>query len=381
LFNVFFNDLRKQIINEYMEENTTYKPFSYLDNYIPVEGETVYYNTEKTLNKTKNDCAAGIGSSVTLIAPANKFVSNLSINDANEQAQEWLNTNSQAYANNVGTCLIDSTPPSSFSLSQTSITATTVLLTWTPAIDNIGVVAYDIFIDDSFLDSISSNVFSYAVTELSSSTTYNFYIKAKDAAGNSTNSNILAVTTLPITLILPVTKSAIFENKNSNWSICHDADAATTYYEGNAYLGAAKDASGFSLNRYRGAIDTSSITSNPKSAKIKFKFATNAVGNALTFNLYTSNIRIPYFKNFELIDWNDWDSNNFLGSVIVPSNSTAYVEITLNPAQFYLLTQREGFNFFLISNGDKDMSTPTTNNRPILSTTTDTGEIYLECEF
>jgi hypothetical protein len=365
-----------------MEGNTTYRSFAYLDNYAPAEGETVYYNTEKNLSKSKNDCEAGIGSSVTLLAPANKFVSNLSTNDANEQAQEWLNTNSQAYANNLGTCVIDSTPPNSFYLSQTSITPTTVLLSWLPAIDNIGVVAYDIFIDDSFLDSISSNVFSYAVTELSPSTTYNFYIKAKDAAGNSTNSNILAVTTLPITLILPVTNSVIFENKNSNWLACHDADAATTYYQGNAYLGAAKDASGFTLNRYRGAIDTSLITSTPKSAKIRFKFASNTVGNALTFNLFYSNIFSlhAYTNDFQLIDWNDWDSSTFLGSVTVPSNSTAYVEITLNPAHFYLLTQREGFNFFLISNGDKDMSTPTTNNRPILSTTTDTGEIYLECE-
>ncbi|WP_149208235.1 DUF5977 domain-containing protein [Flavobacterium johnsoniae] len=90
-----------------MEENTTYKPFAYLDQYTPIEGTEVYYNTEKTLTLRKNDCSKGTsGNPVTLIANANKFVSTISIADANEQAQSWLNANTQAYANNIGTCSI-----------------------------------------------------------------------------------------------------------------------------------------------------------------------------------------------------------------------------------------------------------------------------------
>jgi hypothetical protein len=364
-----------------MEENITYKPFAYIDQYNPVEGETVYYNTEQTLSKSKNDCTTGMGSLVKLIAEANKFVSTSSVTDANEQAEEWLNTNSQSYANNLGTCVIDTTPPDSFVLSINSIASESFTLTWETANDNVGVVSYDVYIDNSFLVSTAYNVLTYHVSELFSSTSYLTHIIARDAAGNSKRSNTLTINTLPVTLKLPVTKSAIFENKNSDWSNCHNADAALTYYQGNAYLGAAKDASGFTLNRYRGAIDTYLIGSTPKSAKIKFKFASNTVGNNLTFNLFTSNIRIPYFTDFQLIDWNDWDSNTFLGNVTVTSNSTAYVEINLKPQHFYLLTQREGFNFFLISNGDKEgNSSPTTNNRPILSTTPDSGEIYLECE-
>ncbi|ABQ05086.1 DUF5977 domain-containing protein [Flavobacterium johnsoniae] len=90
-----------------MEENTTYKPFAYLDQYTPIEGTEVYYNTEKTLTLRKNDCSKGTsGNPVTLIANPNKFVSTISIADANEQAQYWLNANTQAYANNIGTCSI-----------------------------------------------------------------------------------------------------------------------------------------------------------------------------------------------------------------------------------------------------------------------------------
>lgn len=63
-----------------------------------------YYNTVKTLTAAKNDCAAGvIGSSVTLTANANQFVSTISVADANAQADSWLAANVQAYANNAGT--------------------------------------------------------------------------------------------------------------------------------------------------------------------------------------------------------------------------------------------------------------------------------------
>lgn len=93
-----------------MEENITYKPFAYIDQYNPAEGATVYYNTEKTSTVKKNDCLYGTsGNLVTLIAPANKFISTESVADANLQAQSWLDANAQAYANNTGICTIRAT--------------------------------------------------------------------------------------------------------------------------------------------------------------------------------------------------------------------------------------------------------------------------------
>ncbi|MFH7012315.1 DUF5977 domain-containing protein [Flavobacterium sp. FlaQc-52] len=95
---------------QYME-NTVYKPFAFIEQYTPVEGTTVYYNTKKTLATQKNDCHIGgtTGNSVELTAEANKFVSTISIADANEQAESWLKANAQAYANNSGSCLIRQT--------------------------------------------------------------------------------------------------------------------------------------------------------------------------------------------------------------------------------------------------------------------------------
>ncbi|WP_281225935.1 DUF5977 domain-containing protein [Flavobacterium aquiphilum] len=66
-----------------------------------------YYNIAKSLTATKNDCAAGVkGSSVTLTANANQFVSTINVDDANAKAEAWLAANVQAYANNAGTCRI-----------------------------------------------------------------------------------------------------------------------------------------------------------------------------------------------------------------------------------------------------------------------------------
>jgi hypothetical protein len=66
-----------------------------------------YYNRAKSMTATKNDCAAGvIGTSVTLTANANQFVSTINVEEANAKADAWLAANVQAYANNTGTCRV-----------------------------------------------------------------------------------------------------------------------------------------------------------------------------------------------------------------------------------------------------------------------------------
>jgi hypothetical protein len=183
----------------------------------------------------------------------------------------------------------------------------------------------------------------------------------------------------PAPIILPVNKSVIFEKQASSWSACKSAASANFQYIINKVLGSAFSGSTYYLNRYRGAVDTSSVTIKPKSAKLKFKFSTNTVGRALTFNLYTANTKIPISQAFQLSDWDDWSSNSFINKVEVHKNSTAYYEIALTSAQLDLLLSEQVYNFFLISNGDKDNTAPSTNNRPTLSMTG--GEVYLECTF
>lgn len=361
-----------------MEGNTEYKPFALLEQYNPDEEATEYYNTTRTLTVAKNDCSAEtVGSSVTLTADANHFVSSISIADANMQTDSWLNANGQAYANNLGTCELDSTPPSTPSLSYSLVTPTTLTLSWTSSTNNLGVTGYDIYRDGVLLDSTASNILDYSVIGLSGNTTYGFYVKAKDAAGNSSNSNTVSVTTLSSLLSLTTATSVIFEKQASSWGDCKSATSADFQYTSNNVLGAGTNGATFYLNRYRGIIDTSSVTVRPQSAKIKFKFSANTVGSSLTFNLFASNTKIPVSQTLQLTDWDDWNEASFIGNVTVPSNSTSYNEILLTSAQLDLLDSEQAYNFFLISNGDRDDLEPTTNSRPTLST----AEVYLECQF
>ena len=393
-------------------ENTGYKSFAFLEKYYtddntPTEEtkpnvatdpdyiapvlDTIicppvnrFYNTQQTKTVTKNNCSPGeTGTEVELIAYANQFVSYESTPDANNQAIIWLENNAQIYANNAGTCIADSTPPTSPFLSVSSITPNSLILSWSPSTDNGILAGYDIYQNGVLLTSTSSDVLHYPITGLSAASTYTFYVKAKDAEGNSSNSNILTITTLPSILSLAAVKSVIFEKRSRSWSDCRNALTADLQYTDNAFIGAGVTADNllYYLNRYRGVIDTSSITIKPKSAKIKFKFAENTVGNALTFNLFGSNIQIPINQEFQLPDWNDWDNSTFINSISVPRNSTTYNEINLTPAQLDLLVSGQAYNFFLISNGDKESYDPISNSRPVLSISAATGEVYLECLF
>lgn len=66
-----------------------------------------YYNTFVTLARTKNNCPTGqTGSSVTYAVAYGKYSSAISQADANQKAQNDLNTNAQSYANANGTCKV-----------------------------------------------------------------------------------------------------------------------------------------------------------------------------------------------------------------------------------------------------------------------------------
>jgi len=88
-------------------------------------------------------------------------------------------------------------PTAPGSLSSSNISQTSVTLSWTASTDNVGVTGYDIYRNNALLTSTTGT--SYNVTGLTASTTYSFYVKAKDAAGNiSAASNTINVTTLNI---------------------------------------------------------------------------------------------------------------------------------------------------------------------------------------
>ncbi|MDQ8142644.1 endonuclease [Chryseobacterium sp. CFS15] len=103
-----------------------------------------------------------------------------------------------AYVNQIWggqTPTTDTQAPSTVTnLTVSGKTSNTVSLTWNAATDNVAVTSYDVYMNGSLKTNVSST--STTVTGLNPSTSYSFYIKAKDAAGNSSaNSTAVSATT------------------------------------------------------------------------------------------------------------------------------------------------------------------------------------------
>jgi chitodextrinase len=111
-------------------------------------------------------------------------------------------------------------PTAPASLTATVASANRVDLSWNAATDNIGVTGYEVFRDGSLLTTTSGT--TYADTTTVAGTTYSYYVKARDAAGNRSNASNTAAVTTPFTFA-PVADAYVKESEpNANFG------AATT---------------------------------------------------------------------------------------------------------------------------------------------------------
>ncbi|MBD3582231.1 reprolysin-like metallopeptidase [Flavobacterium selenitireducens] len=142
----------------------------------------------------------------------------------------------------------DTTAPSAATnLAASGTTQTSTNLTWTASTDNVGVTGYDVYRNGSLVGSSATT--SYAATGLTAATTYSFYVRAKDAAGNiSVNSNTVSVTTSANTTdttapTAPTTLTASGTSQsatNLSWTAATDNVAVTGYdvYRNGVFLAA-----------------------------------------------------------------------------------------------------------------------------------------------
>ncbi|WP_144282080.1 endonuclease [Chryseobacterium echinoideorum] len=101
------------------------------------------------------------------------------------------------YVNLVwGTPTTDTQAPTAPSnLIANNPTSSTISLSWTASTDNVGVTGYSIYVNGILNSTVTTT--SATIPNLNPSTTYSFYIIAKDAAGNSSvQSNTATETTL-----------------------------------------------------------------------------------------------------------------------------------------------------------------------------------------
>ncbi|WNV88169.1 lytic polysaccharide monooxygenase [Umezawaea sp. Da 62-37] len=94
----------------------------------------------------------------------------------------------------------DTQAPTAPGTPTATATANSVALTWSASTDNVGVAGYDVYREAGATDVLvaSPTTASATVTGLTGSTAYAFYVKARDASGNtSAASSPVSVTTSP----------------------------------------------------------------------------------------------------------------------------------------------------------------------------------------
>ncbi len=100
------------------------------------------------------------------------------------------------YVDMVWGCPADAIAPTAATgLIVTGTTSNSASLSWNAATDNTGVTGYDVYVNGIY-NTTTGNV-TYTVTGLSASTTYNFYVIAKDCQGNTSpvSNNVNGTTT------------------------------------------------------------------------------------------------------------------------------------------------------------------------------------------
>lgn len=156
--------------------------------------------------------------------------------------QIFFDVNNTNFTITTGSATADTTAPTASTLSVSGTTASGTNLSWTAATDNVGITGYDVY-QNGILKTTTSAT-SLAVSGLSSSTGYNFYVVAKDPSGNmSAASNTVNLTTLYSDTIAPtastlsasgITSSSI----NLSWTAATDNLGVTGYnvYQNNSLI-------------------------------------------------------------------------------------------------------------------------------------------------
>ncbi|WP_395058000.1 endonuclease [Flavobacterium sp.] len=194
-------------------------------------------------------------------------------------------------------------------LVASSITSTSLNLSWTASTDNVGITGYDVYMNGVLRTTITS--ISTSITGLAGSTAYSFYVKAKDAAGNSSaNSTTINATTLaPADTQAPtsptgLTASGITTTSiNLNWTASTDNVAVSGY---DIYMNGSLRTSVTSTNTSITGLTAATTYSFYVKAK---DAATNVSASSVTINS-TTNSSAPSVTNLYFSEYLEGFSNN-----------------------------------------------------------------------
>ncbi len=199
-------------------------------------------------------------------------------------------------------------------LAASNIGPTSLTLTWTASTDNVGVSAYEVFQNGAKIG--ESLTTSFSVTGLTPSTTYNFTVKARDAAGNtSAASNAVSVTppdtqapTAPTNL---VASNVVQTSFTLTWTASTDNVGVTSYevFRNGASVGTATGTSfnvtGLTANTtYSLTVKAKDAAGNASAASTALS-VTTAAATASDFLIYGDALNT---------DWQNWSWGLATGS-------------------------------------------------------------------
>lgn len=267
--------------------------------------------------------------------------------------------------------VVDTTPPTApLNLVASGTTTTSTNLSWTASTDNVGVSGYDVFRDNVLVGSSAGTTF--AATGLTASTTYTFFVRAKDAVGNfSTNSNTISITTLALDTTPPtapinlVASGTTATTTNLSWTASTDNVGVTGYdiFSGTTLLatvtGTTYAVTGLTASTsysffVRARDAAGNISSNSNTVSI------TTLANSITYCTSRGNSTADEFINrFQMGSINNLSGNNggYANFTTLSTNITrgAVVSLTITPG-WTSTVYSEAYRVWIDYNGDGDFT-------------------------
>jgi hypothetical protein len=129
------------------------------------------------------------------------------------------------FSTNIGSITTDSIAPSAPSFLIATINVSKVTLTWNASTDNVSVTGYKIY--KGGIEIGASTATSFTDTAVAGAT-YNYTIKAYDAAGNLSASSNMATVNIPLTQVLSITSTSVASINSTSTKISWTTNISST---------------------------------------------------------------------------------------------------------------------------------------------------------
>ncbi len=262
--------------------------------------------------------------------------------------------------NNVPDTQAPSAPSNLTSSNQTN---NSISLNWIASTDNVGVTGYDIFQGNTQVGTVNGTTLNYVAQNLTANTSYDFTVKAKDAAGNisaagtkltisTTNVQDTQPPTIPLNLI---STSRSINTVSLSWDPSTDNVGVTGYeiYSGATLIGNVNSTSfivtslipstGYTFTVLaKDAASNKSGLSNPvtiSTLSAPDTQAPSAPGNLISGSQTSKSISIQWAlsaDNVGVVGYDIYNGNSLIASVGSTENS--YIILNLQPSTSLNLT-------------------------------------------